>query len=482
MVHKIIAASEPLEVIGSAPATIDSLAFDSRKVGNHTAFFALRGTHTDGHNYIENAIQRGANLIFCEELPESMHNELCYVRVADCSVALALAAKVFYSDPSAKIKLVGVTGTNGKTTIATLLHDLFERLGYRCGLLSTVVYKIGKREIPASHTTPDALQINVLLSEMVECGCEYCFMEVSSHSVVQNRIKGIEFEGGIFTNLTHDHLDYHGTFLAYRDAKKAFFDNLSPKAFALTNLDDKNGEVMLQNCRARRRSYSLRTIAHYHCLIRESHLDGTLISLNNSELWVQFIGRFNAYNLAAIYGAAMELGADREQVMITLSTLQPVAGRFECVRGRDGKLAIIDYAHTPDALQNVLETIGELKGGARVYTVVGCGGDRDATKRPLMARIAVNMSNMTILTTDNPRTESPDDILRQMREGLDCTEVRRSLVINDRREAIRTAITLASPGDIILIAGKGHETYQEIDGIRHHFDDKEEAERELGVR
>lgn len=462
------------QISGAVPLTVSAVEFDSRRVTSGALFVAVRGTLTDGHNYIERAVELGAVCVVCQVMPDTMRDEVCYIQVEDTSVALAHIAAAFYDYPSAKLSLVGVTGTNGKTTTVTLLHTLMTRLGYTCGLLSTVVNKIGESLIPATHTTPDPVTLNRLMAQMVERGCEYCFMEVSSHSVVQNRVLGLTFAGGVFTNLTHDHLDYHGTFAEYLRAKKGFFDALTGKAFALTNADDRNGEVMLQNCKARRRvSYSLRTLATYHCRVLESHLDGMLLEMCSTELWVQFLGRFNAYNLTAIYGVAMELGMDRAEVLRILSTLLPVDGRFECIRSGDGKLAVVDYAHTPDALQNVLSTIDELRGAGRIITVVGCGGDRDAAKRPVMARIAAQMSSQVVLTSDNPRSECPDEILRQMQQGLDPVERRRCLMIEQRGEAIRTAVALAGSGDVILIAGKGHETYQEIQGVRYHFDDRE---------
>lgn len=461
---------------GPRPSEVKHVRFDSRAVEPGDLFVAVRGTQVDGHLYIEKAIGQGASVVVLEELPETLNPEITYVQVSDSARALALLAAAEYGQPSTKLKLVGVTGTNGKTTIATLLYDLFTALGYTCGLISTVVYRVGERQIDSTHTTPDPLTLNRLMAEMVAAGCEYCFMEVSSHSVVQERIAGLHFVGGIFTNLTHDHLDYHGTFAEYIKAKQGFFNQLPKEAFALTNLDDRNGEVMWQNSPARRKvTYAMRTMADYHCRLIEEHLDGMELELNGTGVWVQFIGRFNAYNLAAIYGAAVELGADKNEVLQVLSTLHPVSGRFELVRAGDGRLGIVDYAHTPDALQNVVDTVNELrKGASQLITVVGCGGNRDAAKRPIMARVAADGSSRAILTSDNPRFEEPEAILADMKAGLDPVQMSKTLVITDRREAIRTACALARPGDIILVAGKGHEPYQEVKGVRHHFDDKEE--------
>ena len=462
-------------VHGPLDKDIPSVEYDSRKVAPGAMFVAVRGTQTDGHKHIAGATAQGAKCVVLEEMPAVTVPSVTYIEVPDSSAALAEIASAFYGHPSRSLKLTGVTGTNGKTTTATLLYDLFTSFGYACGLLSTVVNKIAGRELPATHTTPDPLELNRLLVQMTDAGCEFCFMEVSSHAVVQNRVRGLHFAGGIFTNLTHDHLDYHKTFAEYLKAKKGFFDILPASAFALVNIDDKNGPVMQQNCPAHRRTYSLRNKADYHCRIIEPHMDGMLLEINGPQLWVQFIGRFNAYNLLAVYGAAVELGASKDEVLTAMSTLKPVAGRFECIRSADGRLSIVDYAHTPDALQNVLATINELKGGGQVITVVGCGGDRDNAKRPVMARIAAEMSGRVILTSDNPRTEDPAQILRQMEDGLDAVLRPKALTIADRREAIRTAVALAAPGDIILIAGKGHEPYQEINGIRHHFDDRQQV-------
>ncbi len=461
--------------------TISSIEFDSRRVKEGSLFVAVRGTLTDGHLYINKAIENGAKVIICEDMPETLDSKVQYITTEDCQSALSQIAKDFYRDPSSEIKLVGVTGTNGKTTTATMLYHLFTKLGYKCGLLSTVENRIGEEIYTATHTTPDAIELNKMLRQMVDEGCSHCFMEVSSHALIQRRVDGIDFAGGIFTNLTHDHLDYHGTFAEYLRAKKIFFDTLAKGAFALTNVDDRNGEVMLQNCKAHHRSYSLRRPADYTTKIIESHLEGMELRINGQDVWVQFIGRFNGYNLSAIYGTAMELGEDSQQVLEVLSTLTPVGGRFETIRSMDGRLAVVDYAHTPDALKSTLTTINDILGerDGKIITVVGCGGDRDKTKRPIMAAIAAEMSSQLILTSDNPRTEKPEDILRDMTDGLSEAQLRKTLVIENRLSAIKTAAVLATPGDIILIAGKGHETYQEINGVRTHFDDREEAREAL---
>ncbi|MEG1955556.1 MAG: UDP-N-acetylmuramoyl-L-alanyl-D-glutamate--2,6-diaminopimelate ligase [Mucinivorans sp.] len=448
--------------------------FDSRKITPEAMFVAIRGTLTDGHNYIGKAIELGATTIVCEELPKFQQSGVEYIKVENSALALAYYAAEYYNNPSSKLRLVGVTGTNGKTTTATLLYELFTHLGYKVGLMSTVENRVAGRVSPSHHTTPDPVEINALLEQMVSVGCEYCFMEVSSHGLAQYRTNYLHFQGAIFTNITHDHLDYHHTFAEYLKVKKSFFDNLVEGSFALTNVDDKNGLVMLQNTKARKRTYSLQSMSDYHCRVQEALLDGMQIEINSQQLWVQFIGRFNAYNLTAIYGAAMELGAPSQEVLRILSELRPVVGRFECIHSDDGRLAIVDYAHTPDALENVLTTINELKGRAQIITVVGCGGDRDATKRPVMAAIAAKLSDRLVLTSDNPRNEEPNSILNQMAAGLDTMAMRHTLIIENRTQAIRTAAALAGKGDIILLAGKGHETYQEINGVRHHFDDKEQ--------
>lgn len=450
------------------------IVVDSRKVTRGSIFVALRGTTVDSHKFMDAAAAAGAAVIVCEELPENRAAGVEYRIVTDSRIALSDLACQKYGNPSAKLTLVGVTGTNGKTTTATLLHNLFTALGYKCGLLSTVVNKIGSRDVASTMTTPDPLELNSLLADMANNGCSYCFMEVSSHSLVQKRTHGLTFAGGIFTNLTHDHLDYHGTFAEYLKAKKSFFDNLPAAAFAITNADDKNGNVMLQNCAASHVSYSLRSLAHYNCRIIEEHLGGMQLRLNGAEIWVQFIGRFNAYNLTAVYAAAVELGQQPDQVLQALSTLHSVAGRFDIVRGNAGQLAIVDYAHTPDALKNVLDTVAELNAAKGVIVVVGCGGDRDSTKRPIMAKIAFEGSSKLILTSDNPRNENPTEILNQMAAGLSPQQLSKTLIIEDRAQAIKTAAALAQNADIIVIAGKGHETYQDIKGVKTHFDDKEQ--------
>lgn len=459
---------------GNDLVKIDGIESDSRNIQPGFLFVAVKGTTTDGHQYIDTAIEKGAVAIVCETLPETLKEGISYVKVADGNLAIALLASAFNGYPSEQLKLVGVTGTNGKTTIATLLYKLFGQLGYKSGLLSTVCNYIGDKAVAATHTTPDPVSLNKLLKEMVEAGCEYAFMEVSSHSAAQKRIGGLDFDGGIFTNLTRDHLDYHQTVDAYLKAKKSFFDLLPAKAFALTNLDDKTGMVMLQNTAAKKCTYSMRTLADFKGQIIEDHFDGMLLDINGKEVVTRFVGKFNASNLLAVYGAAIELGAEPEETLVALSTLTPVAGRFETIRSASGFTAIVDYAHTPDALNNVLSAIHEvLEGRGQVITVVGAGGNRDKGKRPLMAKEAAKASDKVILTSDNPRFEEPGDIIADMAAGLDPVDRKKTLQIADRKEAIRTAVMLAQPGDVILIAGKGHEDYQEIKGVKHHFDDRE---------
>lgn len=454
------------------------LQFDSRKCKEGSVFFAVRGTQVDGHDYIVKAVENGAKTIVCEQMPEKQVDSVRYFVVENSAKALGLAASEFYGNPSKKLHLVGVTGTNGKTTIATLLYRLFTDAGYVCGLLSTIENIIGTRVVPSTHTTGDQLELNELLAQMVEAGCEYAFMEVSSHSIDQDRIAGLHFDGGIFTNLTQDHLDYHKTLANYRDAKKKFFDNLPSTAFALTNLDDKNGMVMLQNTKAMKKTYSLKHDADFKGLVMESYFDGMELKINGKAVSTFLVGRFNAYNLLAIYGAAVSLGMPEEEVLQEVSKLHSASGRFQMVNSKDGIVGIVDYAHTPDALENVLSTINEIRTHNEILiTVDGAGGNRDADKRPKMAAAAVRLSDRFIITSDNPRFEEPEDIISQMKAGVPGECYNKVLCITDRREAIRTAVALAKKGDIILVAGKGHETYQDVKGVKHHFDDREELEK-----
>lgn len=462
------------EIIGSTNVAISSVTFDSRKVKKDSLFIATRGTASDGHHYIEVAIENGAVAVVCENLPETLNENITYVKVLDSSASLGYIACNFYDNPSEKLKLVGITGTNGKTTTVTLLFNLFRGLGYNVGLLSTVENKINTTVIPSTHTTPDALALNELLAKMVDAGCQYAFMEVSSHAIVQHRITGLKFTGAAFSNITHDHLDYHKTFEEYIKAKKMFFDNLQDDAFALTNKDDRNGLVMLQNTKAKKYSYGLKSIADFKCRVIENHLNGLLLNIDSQDVWVKLIGSFNAYNVLVVYATALLLKQDKVQVLTTLSNLNSVEGRFQYIKSKNGIVAIVDYAHTPDALKNVLETIKDIRtGNEQVITLVGCGGDRDAAKRPIMAQIACEYSNKVILTSDNPRSENPEDILNQMQAGISPAEMKKTLRISDRKEAIKTAVAFAKEGDIILIAGKGHEKYQEISGVKHPFDDFE---------
>lgn len=470
------------ELVGGADWNITEVAFDSRKIsavghqGETALYVAQRGTQTDGHRYIPQVIAQGGRVIVCEELPDEVNAEVTYVKVPDSTVALGCLASAFYDNPSRKLKLVGITGTNGKTTTVTLLHRLFTQMGYKVGLLSTIVNKIVLEEVPSTHTTPDAVELNGLLAKMVEAGCEYCFMEVSSHSVCQNRIAGLHFTGGIFSNITHDHLDFHKTFANYIAAKKAFFDKLPKTAFALTNIDDKNGLVMVQNSKAKVSTYSLLTAAEFKGLILDDCFRGLQMRINNQEVFFKLCGKFNAYNLLAIYGTAVLLGVPTEELLPQMSLLESAAGRFQLIYRKDGSTAIVDYAHTPDALQNVLNTIRETtKNDTEVITVVGCGGDRDRSKRPEMAEIACKYSSRVILTSDNPRTENPTDILNEMLVGVPAGKKKSVLVIENRREAIKTAAMLLQPGGVLLVAGKGHENYQEINHVKHHFDDTEEV-------
>ncbi len=473
------------EIVGSTHMAISSVTFDSRTVKKDSLFVATVGTNSDGHAFIATAIESGAIAIVCEVLPEEKNESVTYVKVTDSSLALGIIACNYFDNPSEKLKLVGITGTNGKTTTVTLLFNLFRSLGYSVGLLSTVQNKINNTVVPSTHTTPDALALNELLSQMVEQGCEFAFMEVSSHAVVQNRIAGISFTGGVFSNITHDHLDYHKTFSEYIKAKKTFFDLLPNTAFALSNRDDKNGAVMLQNTKAETFTYGLRNVADYKCKIVENHLNGLLLNIDGQEVWVKLIGTFNAYNVLAVYATAILLKQDKTNVLTALSNLNSVEGRFQYFKSANGVIGIVDYAHTPDALKNVLETIKDIRtGNEQVITLVGCGGDRDTTKRPVMAAIACEYSNKVILTSDNPRSEDPEDILNQMQKGISPVDVKKTLRITDRKEAIKTALSLSNSGDIILVAGKGHEKYQEIKGVKHPFDDFEilkETFKTLGI-
>lgn len=463
------------ELQGSADVEIGSIVFDSRMVVAGSLFVAVRGTRVDGHDYIDQAIEQGAVAIICEDLPAHVTGEVDFFMVADTSKALGIISANFYDNPSGKLKLVGVTGTNGKTTIATLLYKLFRDLGYKCGLLSTVENQINGTIVEATHTTPDPVVLNMLLGEMVEQGCDYCFMEVSSHAIAQHRIEGLHFTGGIFSNLTHDHLDYHKTFDSYLKAKKAFFDGLPKNAFALTNVDDRNGNVMLQNTQAHKKTYGLKNMADYKAKVVENQFSGLLLNIDNEEVWFKLVGTFNAYNLMAVYAAAMLLEQDKAKVLTSLSKLSGAVGRFDYVVSSHNIIGIVDYAHTPDAVQNILSTVHDVrKGKEKVITVIGCGGDRDKTKRPLMAKVACEWSDKVILTSDNPRSEDPAQIIREMEAGVDPAFKRNTISIVDRREAIKTACHLAQPGDIVVIAGKGHEKYQEIKGVKTHFDDKEE--------
>lgn len=462
---------------GSVDTPVTGIGQDSRKVVPGTLFIAVRGTAADGHRFMDAAAESGAVCIVCEELPAVLRDGVTYVVTDDTREALGHIASAWYGYPSSALTLVGVTGTNGKTTVATLLYEMFRLQGEKVGLLSTVCNYIDDKPVAATHTTPDAITLNALLADMVKAGCSYAFMEVSSHSADQKRIAGLDFDGGIFTNLTRDHMDYHKTTEAYLKAKKSFFDSLGRDAFALVNSDDKNGSVMVQNCKGEVHTYSLSSVADFKGKIIESRLDGTLISVNGREVETLFVGRFNAYNLLAVYGAAVLLGMAPDTAMVRLSMLVPVSGRFQTLRSSGGLTAVIDYAHTPDAVTNVLNSIKEVIGGkGRVITVVGAGGNRDTGKRPIMAAEAARLSDMVILTSDNPRFEDPDDIIAQMRAGLSPQMSKKVLSVTDRREAIRTALRLAQPGDVVLVAGKGHEDYQEIKGVKHHFNDREVVE------
>ena len=470
------------QVNGDAGLEVKDLQFDSRKVTKGTLFVAQPGTKVDGHDFIGKAVEAGAVAVICQHIPEGAPATATYIVTPDSNQALGEAAANFYGHPSQSLKLVGITGTNGKTTTVTLLHRMFRQLGHHVGLVSTIVNKIDEEELPTGHTTPDALELNQLLRKMVDAGCDYCFMEVSSHAVVQKRIAGVEFAGGIFSNITHDHLDFHKTMANYIAAKKGFFDALPKTAWALTNVDDKNGRVMVQNTRAKVSTYGLKQMADFHGKVIEEGFEGMHLGINGREVWCRLVGRFNAYNLLAIYGAAVLSGADADEALRMLSMLEPAPGRFQYVNGR-GITAIVDYAHTPDALQNVIDTIDAIRRPTQqLITVVGCGGDRDKTKRPEMAQIASKGSDKLVLTSDNPRTEKPEDILDDMEAGLTPEQLSHTVRITDRRQAIRTACMMAREGDIILIAGKGHEKYQEVNGVRSHFDDVEEVEKELSIK
>jgi len=464
------------ETYGNTDIEISGIEFDSRKVAAQNIFVAVAGYNTDGHNYIENAVEKGASAVICEQLPENLYNNITYILVKDSAEALGIIASEFYNNPSENIKLVGITGTNGKTTTATLLYKLFELLGYKTGLLSTIRNYVHTTTIEATHTTPDPVQLNKLLSQMAETGCDYCFMEVSSHALHQKRIAGIKFTGAVFTNITQDHLDYHKTFAEYIKAKKLLFDNLDKDAFALVNIDDRNGKIMLQNTKAKKYTMAQKSIADFNVKLIEADINGMLLTFDNTEVWTKFIGKFNAYNLLSVYAVAVLLNQKRDEVLNTLSSLDSVDGRFQYVKSKSGKLAIIDYAHTPDALENVLNTINDIKENGKIITVVGAGGNRDKTKRPLMANICAKLSDKVILTSDNPRNEKPEDIIDDMKAGVLPPLNNKLIAITKRDEAIRAACMFANTGDIILVAGKGHETYQEIKGVKHHFNDIEIVE------
>ena len=468
------------EIHGSTDMMVNSICLDSRRLGSGSVFIARKGTAVDAHRFIPSAIESGARVIVCEDLPYELIDEITYICVDDSEIALGIMASNFFQNPSENIILCGVTGTNGKTTIASLLHQMFTELGYATGLISTVGNKINKRNVEATHTTPDAIQLNSLLKEMADEGCTYCFMEVSSHAIDQKRIAGLKFAGGIFTNITHDHLDYHGEFSEYLKVKKTFFDLLPATAFALSNADDRNGKVMLQNTRASKHTYGLKSVCDFRGKLMENLLDGLMLSIDGQEIWCKLIGEFNAYNLMAVYGTAILLKQERERILTLLSKLDTAEGRFEHFRTEGGITAIVDYAHTPDALQNVLRTINTIRSGnEQLITVVGAGGDRDRSKRPLMGKIAGQLSDSLILTSDNPRSEDPEVIINEMKAGVESIDYKKLLVITNRKEAISTACALAKKGDIILVAGKGHEKYQEIKGVRHPFDDKKLLEEIL---
>ena len=483
VLEELIKGLKTVSVCGQTDIEITGVNIDSRRIKEGHLFIAQRGTQVDGHKFIPKAIELGAKAVLCEVLPEEKAEGVTYVQVESTEDVAGKVATIFYGDPSRKLKLVGVTGTNGKTTIATLLYNMFRKFGYKCGLLSTVCNYIEDEAVPADHTTPDPIELNYLLSRMVDAGCQYAFMECSSHAIAQKRIGGLDFAGGLFTNLTRDHLDYHKTFENYRNAKKAFFDQLPKTAFAITNADDKNGMVMVQNTKATVKTYSTRTMADFKAKILECHFGGMYLEIDGREVGVQFIGKFNVSNLLAVYGAAVMLGEKPENVLLVMSTLKSVSGRLDPIQSPEGYTAIVDYAHTPDALENVLNAIHEvLEGKGHVITVCGAGGNRDKGKRPLMAQEAVKQSDKVIITSDNPRFEEPQDIINDMLAGLDNQQMKKVVSIVDRREAIRTACMLAQKGDVILVAGKGHEDYQEIKGVKHHFDDKEVLREAMGIK
>ena len=461
-------------IVGKTSSVVDTITFDSRAIVANTLFIAIKGTQTDGHQYIPQTIAVGVKVIVCEVLPEILPQEITFVQVENSAIALGIMASNFYGNPSAKIKLIGITGTNGKTTIATLLFQLFRKLSFDVGLISTVQNQINEEIIPATHTTPNPIALNALLKQMVDEGCEYCFMEVSSHAVAQHRISGLTFTGGVFSNITHDHLDFHLTFDNYLKAKKGFFDTLPKSAFALTNIDDKNGSVMLQNTNAHKKTYALKQMADFNAKIIENKFSGLNLTIEQIDVFFKMVGSFNAYNLLAAYATAILLEQDKLKVLTILSALTGAEGRFDYTVSKQGIIGIVDYAHTPDAVQNVLSTIANIrKGTEQVITIIGCGGDRDRTKRPIMAKVACDWSDKVILTSDNPRTEDPKSIIEEMEKGVSPTNQRKTISILDRREAIKTACHIAKAGDIILLAGKGHEKYQEVNGVRQHFDDKE---------
>jgi UDP-N-acetylmuramoyl-L-alanyl-D-glutamate--2,6-diaminopimelate ligase len=478
VLEKILRDINVISLSGNVKTEIDNITFDSRNVIKGSLFVAVRGSKSDGHDFIDAAVKSGASAVICETLPAKPDKNIIWIRTTDSAKALGQAASNFFGSPSSALKLVGVTGTNGKTTIATLLYKMFSGLGYKCGLFSTVCNYVINKELPATHTTPDPVQLNRVMAEMVEAGCDYAFMEVSSHSADQQRIAGLKFAGGIFTNLTHDHLDYHKTFDNYLAAKKKFFDSLTENAFALVNADDKNGKIMLQNCRARHYTFSERGAADFRCTLVEQSFEGMLLKIMGDEVWTRFVGDFNASNLLAVYATSDLLGAGKKEIFTILSNLTPVAGRLEVIRSKGGITGIVDYAHTPDALLNVIGTLNKIRNeNIQLITVVGAGGDRDKTKRPKMAAISAEGSTKVILTSDNPRTEDPEMILNDMEAGITPELKGKTLRICDRREAIKTAVMLATRGDVVLVAGKGHEMYQEVNGVKHHFDDREELKK-----